>query len=188
MILHRTVAGLISSRERKSLGDDLSALSSICAKVDIRGDFANLHRVHCAGSSLWTTPGGVKCIQEACDKYDFEQALKIQRDLESKLKSQEHDIKELREKVEIKAWHEQLNLNVPQTDSTKVQSEHAVIPSSNGTVPISGPPQKNVKGDEGSVTSTGVERTNISKSDALDLESVATSISKSTCHGQRSVD
>ena len=115
MILHRAICGLTSSRERKSLGDDLSAIGSICSKVDIRGDFANLHRVQCAGSCLWTTPAGVKLIQDACEKYDFEQAIKIQADLEKKLKTQEHIIKQLREKVEMMAWHEQLNLNVPQT-------------------------------------------------------------------------
>lgn len=115
MILHRTICGLNSSRERKSLGDDLSAIGSICSKVDIRGDFASLHRVQCGGSSLWTTPTGVKLIQEACKKYDFEQAIKIQADLETKLKAQEQVIKQLREKVEMMAWHEELNLNVPQT-------------------------------------------------------------------------
>ncbi len=114
MILHRAICGLTSSRERKSLADDLSAISSICSKVDTRGDFANLHRVQCASSCLWTTPVGVKLIQEACEKYDFEQAIKIQADLEKKLKTQEHIIKQLREKVEMMAWHEQLNLNVPQ--------------------------------------------------------------------------
>ncbi len=158
MILHRTICGLNSSRDRKSLGDDLSAIGSICSKVDIRGDFANLHRVQCAGSALWTTPTGVKLIQDACNKYDFEQAIKIQTDLETKLKTQEQLIKQLREKVEMMAWHEELNLNVPQTQG------------------------------EGTVKSTTLERTNVENGDGLDLGSVATANSKSTSRDQLSVD
>jgi hypothetical protein len=190
MILHRTMCGLNSSRDRKSLGGDLSVINSMCAKVDVRGDFANLHRVQCAGSSLWTTPSGLKLIQEACEKYDFEQAMKIQADLETKLKSQEQLIKQLREKVEIMAWHEELNLNVPQTQSAKNLSisKSNVTPSSNKTSLVGEKPQKGVKEAVGCATSTMSERSNVEKNDALDLESVATTDSKSTLRDQRSVD
>ena len=91
------MCGSNSSKNRKSLGDNLSAINSICTKIDIRRDFAKLHRVQCAGSSLWTTPDGVKHIQEECDNFNFEQAMKVQADLERKLKSQEQDIKQLRD-------------------------------------------------------------------------------------------
>lgn len=144
--------------ERKSLGDDLSAICSMCSKFDVRGDFANLHRVRCAGSSLWTTPSGVKLIQQACDRYRFEQAIRIQSDLEAKLKTQEQLIKQLREKVEMMTWHEELNLNVPQTQSA------------------------------GFVTSSTSKRTNDEKNEALDLGSVATDNSKSSFRDQISVD
>ena len=119
MILHQTMCGLHSSRERKSLGDDLSTINSMFLQVDARRKFANLRRVHCAGFSLWTTPGGLNLIQEACNKYDFQQALKIQTGLEMKLKSQEQIIKQLREKMELLAWHEDLKLNVPRTEDEK---------------------------------------------------------------------
>ena len=121
MILHRTLSGLNSSRARRNLGDDLSAIKSICVKVDVRGDFANLHRVQCGDSSLWTNLDGIKLIREACDDYDFKQAMKIQTTLETKLKSQEQLIKELQEKIELMTWHKEMNLNVPQTHSTKNQ-------------------------------------------------------------------
>jgi len=196
MILHRTMCGLNPSRERKSLGGDLSAINSMCTKVDVRGDFANLHRVQCAGSSLWTTPSGLKLIQEACDEYDFEQAMKIQADLETKLKSQEQLIKQLRDKVELMTWHEEFNLNVPQTQSEKqnlladndMESKNTVTPSSNRTTLVEKSPQKSVKKAVGCVTSTAFEITNIEKSDILDLESVATANSKSTLRDQISVD
>jgi hypothetical protein len=121
MILHRTLSGLNSSRARRNLGDDLSAIKSICVKVDVRGDFANLHRVQCADSSLWTNLDGIKIIREACDNYDFKQAMKIQTTLETKLKSQEQLIKELQEKIELMTWHKEMNINVPQTHSTTKQ-------------------------------------------------------------------
>lgn len=115
MILHRAIAGLNSSRGRTSLRDDLSAIISLCSKIDIGGDFANLHRVQCAGSSLWTTPSGAKKIQEACSPYDFERTIKRQVGLESKLKAQEQLIKQLQAKVETLTRHEKLDLNVPQS-------------------------------------------------------------------------
>mmetsp|Transcript_15661 Transcript_15661/g.32172 ORF Transcript_15661/g.32172 Transcript_15661/m.32172 type:complete len:337 (+) Transcript_15661:61-1071(+) len=147
LILHRTIGGMNSSRSRKSLGDDLSAMKSLCAKYDVRGDFSNLHRVQCAGSSLWTTPDGVKVLQEACTDYDFGQALRIQADLETKLNSQEQVIKKLQEKIEIMTWHKELNLNVPQTLSASQKlSSHSdldnntiVASSSESTAPLGEP-------------------------------------------------
>ena len=140
------------------MGDDLSAIGTICSKADVRGDFANMHRVQCGGSSLWTTPAGVKLIQEGCNKYGFEQAIKIQSDLEAKLKTQEQLIKQLREKVEMMAWHEELNLNVPKT-----------------------------QGEE-TTKSPKLERTNGGNGDGVDSGSVATANSKSTFRDQMSVD
>ncbi|VEU38302.1 unnamed protein product [Pseudo-nitzschia multistriata] len=113
LLLHRTLSGLKSSRARRSLADDLADVRSMCIEVDVRGDFANLHRVQCSDLSLWTSPDCVKLIQDACDGYDFKQALKIQADLESKLTSQEQLIKQLQEKIDIMNWHKELNLNVP---------------------------------------------------------------------------
>lgn len=99
MLLHRAITGFTSSRERTSLRDDLSAINSMCSKLDTSGNFANLYRVQCAGQSLWTTSSGVKNIQEACDRFDFERAVSIQADLESKLKAQEQLIKQLEAQV-----------------------------------------------------------------------------------------
>lgn len=186
MILHRTLRGLSSSRERKNLGDDLSTINSMCTKVDVRGDFAHLRRVQCAGSSLWTSPGGVNFIQEACDKYDFEQAMKIQADLEMKLKSQEQLIKQLQDKVEIKNWHEKLNLNVPKTNGMENKGNN--FPTSNKAALEGKSPQRSAKKGVVSATSTKVAERNAKKDDVLDLESVATSNSKSTIRDQLSVD
>ena len=187
MILHRTMCGLNSSRERKSLGDDLSTLHSICTKFDLRGNFANLQRVQCAGSSLWTTPNGVKQIQEGCDKFDFQQALKIQTDLETKLKSQEQLIKQLRDKIELMAWHEELKLNVPQTDKV-LQSENTVTPSPRIAVVADKSPQMNVNEATRSARSSRVATNTVEKNDISELESVTTANSKSTIRDQISVD
>jgi len=136
MILHRTLSGLNSSRARRSLGDDLSAIKSICIKIDVRGDYANQYRVQCGDSSLWTSSDGIKLIREACNNYDFKQAMKIQMALETKLKSQEHLIKDLQEKIERMAWHKELNLNVPETHITAEQlsaNNFFIYPSSTST-------------------------------------------------------
>ena len=125
MLLHRAIAGSNSSRERTSLRDDLSAIISLCSKIDIGGDFANLHRVQCAGSSLWTTPSGAKKIEEACSQYDVERSIRIQVGLESKLKAQEHLIKQLQAKVETMTRHEELDLNVPASETTNDEKKEA---------------------------------------------------------------
>lgn len=198
MLLHRTLSGLNSSRaSRKSLGDDLSAIKSLCAKVDVRGDFAGLHRVQCAGSSLWTTnPDGVNLIQEACNNYDFEQAMDIQSALESKLKSQEQLIKQLQEKIEIMTWHKELNLNVPETQNPlqKLSVTHSGVPKRNIVAPSlstssttkagESSPKKSVK----ETIAYPPRKSNLKNKDVLDVTSVATANSKSTFQDQISVD
>jgi hypothetical protein len=157
----------------------------MCTKVDVRGDFANLRRVQCAGSSLWTSPSGLNSIQEECDKYDFEQAMKIQADLVMKLKSQEQLTKQLQEKLEMKTWHEKLNLNVPKTNCMETKGNNS--PTSNKAA-LDKSPQRSAKKGVGSATSAKVAETNTKKDDVLDLESVDTFNSKSTARDQISVD
>ena len=193
-ILHRTMCGLNSGRERRSLGDDLSTIYSMCSKVDFSGNFANLQRVQCAGASLWTTPNGVKQIQDGCDKFDFRQAIKIQTDLEMKLKSQEQIIKQLRDKVERMTWHEELNLNVPQTENekqklTSARSEKIGRPLPNIAVVAEKSLNKNdVNEAARRVGSSGAESINAEKNGAAELESVTTANSKPSFRDEVSVD
>jgi len=180
VILHRTLSGLNSSRTRRSLGDDLSAIKSICTKMDVRGDYANLYRVQCADSSLWTSSDGIKLIREACNNYDFKQAIKIQIALETKLKSQEHLIKDLQEKIERMAWQKELNLNVPETNSTaeqlliKKQAVKETISYAPSTIVEGSPP----KSDEVEITTNHLSSTT----------SITTKDTKSTFRDQISVD
>jgi len=123
VMLHRTLTGLNSTaKSRRSLGDDLDFLRDACAKVDVSGDFAKMQRVHCGGSSFWTTSKGVELIQEECGKYDFKQALEIQATLETKLKSQEQVIKQLQDKVDWLSFRKDLNLNFPGDSSVSTQN------------------------------------------------------------------
>jgi len=196
MLLHRTLSGLHSSRARGSLRDDLSAIKLMCTKVDVGGEFGNLHRVQCADSSLWTTPNCVKRIQEVCDNYDFEQAMKIQADLEAKLTSQEQLLKQLREKIEMLNWHKKLNLNVPDSPSgTKklaahdgMQKKNLVVPSSTNSTLVGISSQTSVKKTLACPPSSLSERGNAGESQGVDVTSVATATSKSTFRDHISVD
>ncbi|KAL3924463.1 MAG: hypothetical protein SGILL_001035, partial [Bacillariaceae sp.] len=117
LILHRTLTGLNGSKSRRSLSDDLAFIRDSCSKADVKGDFGTLKRVQCGGDSLWTSPSGVEVIQEACKAYDFKQALEIQAQLESKLRSQDELISQLRDKIEWLSFRKELNLKGP-TDSS----------------------------------------------------------------------
>mmetsp|Transcript_10337 Transcript_10337/g.30241 ORF Transcript_10337/g.30241 Transcript_10337/m.30241 type:complete len:1951 (+) Transcript_10337:118-5970(+) len=180
MLLHRILSSLHSPRARRSLGDDLSAIKSMCTKTDIRGEFANLHRVQCADSSLWTSPDGLKIIQDACDKYDFKQALKIQADLETKLTSQQQLIKQLQEKIEVMNWHKELNLNIPDSRSLKEKLTLPVGMQKKIVSTQENLPQKNSTRENGSNPKL--------TSDGVDVTSLATTNSKSTYRDHISVD
>lgn len=194
-ILHRTLSDLNSSRARRSLGDDLSTIKSICAKMDIHGDFANLNRVRCADSSLWTGADGIKLIREACNNYDLKQAMKIQTALETKLKTQEHLIKDLQEKIERMTWHKELNLNVPETRSTTKQ-----VPTNSASFKIeassaSMAQRQTLKESVSYTPSVTVEGTTLKTDDADEImnfvtstTSVTTSDTKLTFRDQISVD
>jgi hypothetical protein len=122
LILHRTLSGLYNSKSRRSLADDLGFLRGSCVKADVKEDFATMKRVQCGGDSLWTTPIGVEIIQEGCENYGFKQALEIQAQLESKLKSQEDIITQLRDKIEWLSFRKELNLQMPGDSSLSTHS------------------------------------------------------------------
>jgi serine/threonine protein kinase len=112
LILHQTLSDINNSKSGRSLADDLTFLRDSCTKADAKNDFATLKRVQCSGSSIWTTSSGVDMIQEACNNYDFKQALEIQSALESRLKSQEETIRQLQEKIDWLSFRKELNLKM----------------------------------------------------------------------------
>jgi serine/threonine protein kinase len=122
LILHRALSGLNISKSRRSLSDDLGFIRESCSKADVKGDFGTMKRVQCGGHSLWTTPSGVETIQEACKNYDFKQAMEIQAQLESKLKSQDDLIAQLQDKIEWLSFRKELNLKMPADSSLSTHS------------------------------------------------------------------
>ncbi|KAL3923260.1 MAG: hypothetical protein SGILL_001758 [Bacillariaceae sp.] len=122
LILHRTLSGLNNSKSRRSLSDDLGFIRETCSKADVKGDFGSMRRAQCSGDSVWTTQHGLETIQDACKNYDFKQALAIQAQLESKLKSQDDLISQLRDKIEWLAFRKELNLKTPAESSLSTHS------------------------------------------------------------------
>jgi hypothetical protein len=110
--LHESLASA-SSSNIGFIADDLQFLRDTFLRFDVRGAFADMQRVECAGSALWTTKEGAAEIQDACQSYDFKQALEIQATLESRLQAQDRQIKKLQEDMERIAFHKKLNLDVP---------------------------------------------------------------------------
>lgn len=112
LILHKCLAS------SSSLADDLKFIRDACLRVDPQASFANMLRVECAGSALWTTPEGASEIQEACQAYGFKQAVEIQTALEMRLRAQELQIKKLQEDLATVNFRKKHNLDVPKDSKT----------------------------------------------------------------------
>jgi hypothetical protein len=110
--LHESLASA-SSSNIGFIADDLQFLRDTFLRFDVRGTFADMQRVECAGYALWTTKEGAAEIQDGCQSYDFKQALEIQAVLESRLQAQDRQINKLKEDMERIAFHKKLNLDVP---------------------------------------------------------------------------
>lgn len=102
-----------------SMGDGLRFIRDTCLKQDARGLYCDMQRVECAGSALWTTKEGAAGVQEACESFSFKDAMDVQKEIETKVKVQERQIKKLQEEMEKLQFRTKLNLSVPDDDNSK---------------------------------------------------------------------